>query len=216
MEITFIGHACFKIKGKDLTIVTDPYNPEKTGYKISKQKADLVLSSHDHFDHNNLDAVSDYKMAITTAGEYEVEGVYIEGIPTFHDEQEGAERGLNTMYQITMDDMNLLHMGDLGHELKKDTLERILDVDVLMIPVGGTYTINAKTAAKVISTIEPGVVIPMHYQTKDLTGLSKELDPVKKFLEEMGDENIKEIDKFKISKNSIPEETEIVVLTPTH
>ena len=217
MEITYIGHSCFKIKGKDLTLVIDPYEPKQTGYDISKLKADLVLSSHDHFDHNYFKAVSDYKMEIKTAGEYEVGGVYIEGIPTYHDDKEGSERGQNVMYQITMDDFNILHMGDLGHELSKETLEKILDIDVLLIPVGGTYTINAKTAAKVISSLEPGIVVPMHYQDNGGEGVGKELDQLKKFLEEMGDQNVKKTEKLKISSQSdIPEETEIVVLSPTY
>jgi len=217
MEITFIGHSCFKIKGKDVTIVIDPYVPDKVGYKLPKLSADILLISHGHDDHNHSEGVSDYKMLIDTAGEYEVEGAYIEGIQTYHDGSNGSERGKNIMYQITLEDITLLHMGDLGHELSKETLEKLSTVDVLMIPVGGTYTIDAKAAARVISSIEPGLVIPMHYQTDDLTGLSTELDPLKKFLDEMGDEGVKNLETLKVSSRSdIPEETGIVVLKPAH
>lgn len=217
MKIKYIAHSCFEIEGDDVTLVIDPYDPKKTYYEIPDLKADIVLSSHDHFDHNNMDAVKDYKMAITTAGEYEIDGVYIEGIPTFHDDQEGEERGSNTMYQITIDNFNVLHMGDLGHTLNQDTLQKILDIDILLIPVGGEYTINAETAAKAISTIEPGIIVPMHYQGEEETKLSKDLDPLEKFLDEMGgDGDIKRVDELKVSKSSIPEETEVIVINPTH
>lgn len=216
MEITFIGHSCFKIKGKSATIVIDPYEAY-IGYKLPRLSADLVLSSHPHKDHSNVSAVSDTKMVIDEAGEYEVADTYIEGIATWHDDSSGKERGKNVMYQITLDGFTLLHMGDLGHELNKDTLEKLSRVDVLMIPVGGELTIDAKAAARVISSIEPGYVIPMHYQTDDLTGLSKKLDPLKKFLDEMGEENVKNLETLKVSsQNDIPEETEIVILKPAH
>ena len=215
MEISFIGHSCFKIKGKDATVVIDPYNPEKTGYKLPKLEADVVLCSHQQDDHNYAEGVTGQSLTVTTAGEYEVKDVYIEGIPTFHDDKKGAERGQNIMYQITMDGLNILHAGDLGHELSQETLEKLVEIDILLIPVGGTYTIDAETATKVISSIEPGIVVPMHYSTKNTSGVLASLDPVKKFLDEMGVETIKEIEKLKISsKSEIPEETEVIVVTP--
>ncbi|OGC47571.1 hypothetical protein A2886_02165 [candidate division WWE3 bacterium RIFCSPHIGHO2_01_FULL_42_13] len=215
MEISFIGHSCFKIKGKNATLVIDPYNPEKTGYKLPKLEADVVLCSHQHGDHNHIAGVDGTHYDITTAGEYEVKDVYIEGIPTFHDEKHGADRGQNIMYQITMDGLNLLHVGDLGHELSQETLEKLVEIDVLMIPVGGTYTIDAETATKVISSIEPGIVVPMHYSTKNTSGVLAALDPLQKFLDEMGVEGAKEVDKLKVSsKADIPEETEVIVVTP--
>lgn len=216
MEITFIGHSCFRIKGKTATVVIDPYEPEETGYKLPKLEADVVLSSHDHFDHGYLDGVSETVLQVTTAGEYETKGVYIEGIPTFHDEASGEERGKNIMYQIHMDGLVILHMGDLGHELAKETLEKLTQVDVLLIPVGGEYTINAKTATKVISSVEPGIVVPMHYSTKATGKNLEKLDPVDKFLDEMGVEKVTEVGKLKISgKSDIPEETQVIVIKPT-
>lgn len=216
MEITYIGHSCFKIKGKNLELVIDPYDPDKTGYKLPKLTADVVLTSHEHDDHSFLDGVSGYKLAITTPGEYEINDVYIEGITTFHDDKEGKDRGKNTMFQITIDDMNILHVGDLGHLLNKETLEKILDIDVLMVPVGGFYTIDAEEASKLISSIEPGVVIPMHYKEDKANPLTKDMGELKKFLDEMGVENVTTQDKLKITKGEIPEETEVVVLNPTH
>ncbi len=215
VEIEFIGHSCFRIKGKEATLVVDPYNPEKTGFKLSKLDADIVLMSHQHDDHNYAEGIGGEHFDIETAGEYEIKDVHIEGIPTFHDESRGSERGQNIMYQISIDGFNILHAGDLGHELNQETLEKLAEVDVLLIPVGGTYTIDAQTAAKVISSIEPSIVIPMHYQTKGLTGLSKQLEPLEPFLDEMGIEKVTEVDKLKLSNRSdVPEETQVIVVKP--
>ncbi len=215
MEITYIGHSCFKIKGKTATLVIDPFD-NKIGLKMPKLKCDVLLNTHDHFDHTNNEAVSDYKLLINSPGEYEVNDVYIQGFKTFHDDKQGEERGINTIYLLDVDGFSILHLGDLGHELSDSTLENIGQVDVLMIPVGGFYTIDAETAAKVISSIEPGFVLPMHYKTADGTGVDK-IESLEKFLEEMGVEDVKKMDKLKINaKSDIPDETEIVVLTPAH
>lgn len=217
MEITYIGHSCFKLKGKETTIVIDPYDP-KIGYKMPKTDADILLVTHHHFDHNNTAAVANYSHLIDSPGEYEIKGTFIRGIQTFHDDQQGAERGGQTIFEMEIDGVNVVHLGDLGHELSKEALEKISDVNVLLIPVGGAYTINAKTAAKVVSSLEPGYVIPMHYKTDDLTGIDQ-LEPVTKFLDEMGldEKTVRKEDKLKISsKNDIPEETEVIVLNPGH
>lgn len=218
MEITYIGHACFKIKGKELSLVIDPYDPASTGYKMPKQSTDLVLLSHHHGDHAHLAAVSDYKLVVETPGEYELSDVFVYGFQTFHDNNEGRDRGKNTIFQIDIDGFSILHLGDLGHELSQETLEKISDTDVLLIPVGGFYTINADMASKVISSIEPAIVVPMHYQTEDLK-LGEKLDTLDVFLKEMGIDNasIKKEDKLKLSSRAdIPEETEIHLLTPQH
>ncbi len=216
MEITYIGHSCFKIKGKGVSIVIDPYDP-KIGYKLPKLEADVLLTTHDHFDHHNISGVSGYKILIEGPGEYEVNGAFIYGIPTSHDEKGGTERGVQTIYNIDIDGFTLMHLGDLGHELSKETIEKIPNVDVLMIPIGGVFTIDAEKAVKVISAIEPGIVLPMHYKTDDLVGFEK-LGGLDKFMDEMGVENnIKKDDKIKInSKGDIPEETEVVILKPAH
>ncbi len=216
MEITYIGHSCFKIKGKDSSIVIDPYDP-KIGYKLPKLECDVLLTTHDHFDHHNVDGVSGYKMLIEGPGEYELNGVFIYGIQVFHDDKQGEERGKQTIYLIDIDGITLLHLGDLGHELSKETLEKISKVDVLMIPIGGVYTIGPEKAVKVISSLEPGIVIPMHYKTDDLKGFD-DLAGVDKFMDEMGVENnVKSEDKLKVSTRSdIPEETEVVILKPSH
>ena len=199
-------------------MITDPYDPVKTGYKLPKLEADIVLVSHAHGDHNYIQGVSNHSLLIQTPGEYEKNGVTIYGLESFHDASQGAERGKNIIFVIEIDDFTILHLGDLGHQLDKETLEKIPNVDVLMIPVGGTYTIDAKEASKVISDLEPGIVIPMHYQTDDLTGLSKKLEPVEVFLHEMGaDGNVKSVEKLKLSgRSDVPDETSIVVLSSLH
>jgi L-ascorbate metabolism protein UlaG (beta-lactamase superfamily) len=217
MEIRYIGHACFEIKGKNVTLVIDPYD-EKVGYKLPKLSADVLLTTHDHFDHHNIKGVSDYKLLIDGPGEFETSGIFIYGRSVYHDSNEGKDRGDNTIFLINIDEFDVLHLGDLGHELSQHTLEKIHNVDILMIPVGGTYTIDAKTATKVISALEPGIVIPMHYKTDDLTGVDS-LTDLDTFLDEMGIENGDKEGKDKLvvkSKNEIPEETEVVILKPAH
>ena len=216
MEIIYVGHSCFKIKGKEVSLVIDPYD-SKVGYKLPKMDADIVLVTHPHFDHNNVEAVNNTKLVIDGPGEYESAGVFVNGFQTKHDDKEGNERGSNTIYLIEIEGIRILHLGDLGHELEQSSLEKIDVVDVLLVPVGGKYTIDAEMASKVISSIEPGFVIPMHYQTKDLTGVEG-LDTLEKFLEEMGiEDSVKRQEKLKItSKNDIPEETEVLVLEPSH
>jgi len=217
MEITYIGHSCFKIKDKTISLVIDPYNP-KIGYKLPKLSSDVVLVTHDHFDHNYIEGVSDYRLLVDGPGEYEVGGCFIYGKSVDHDEKNGEERGKVTMYLITIDDFNILHLGDLGRELTQEDMERIPSVDVLMIPVGNKYTIDEKTAVKVISALEPSYVIPMHYNTPDLTGIEG-LSGVEEFLEEMGvgDDVKKDLDKLVLnSQTDLDGETQVVVLKPAH
>jgi len=217
MEITYIGHSCFKIKTKSAIIITDPYDPKMLGYRLPKLDADLVTVSHSHPDHSNISGVTVSKLAITTPGEFEALDVSVVGIATFHDSSDGSVRGKNTIFLIEADGFNLLHLGDLGHELSKETLERLPEIDVLMIPVGGIFTIDSKLASKVISSIEPGYVLPMHYQTQDLVGIPEKMDGIEKFLHEMGEDGLKSVEKLKISsKSDIPDETEVVVLAPSH
>jgi len=217
MEISYIGHSCFRIKGKELTIIIDPYDPKMTGYKFPKQECDLLLVTHHHHDHDYIEGVSGYKLLIDNPGEYETSDVFVYGMDTAHDESGGGKRGKNTIYLIEIDGFSILHLGDLGHELSAETLEKISDVDILMIPVGGTYTIDAKTATKIISSLEPGIVIPMHYKTDGAT--IPNLDGVDKFLDEMGEDekSVRVEEKLKVSsKSDIPEDTEVVILTPNH
>jgi len=214
MEIQYLGHSCFRIKGKNAVVVIDPFNPTDLGLKLTKVTGDIVLVSHDHFDHNYLSGVEGTErrkepFVITGPGEYEVSGVAIAGIPTFHDETNGSLRGNNTVYVIHLDDLRVVFLGDLGHKLADKQLEEINGTDILMVPVGGVVTMDAKQASEVITQIDPKIVIPMHYK---LPGLALDLAPLDEFLNLMGKEGTLPIPKLTISKDKLPEETTVVLL----
>ena len=217
-KITFAGRSCFQIsvsnsKDHSADIVIDPFD-EKSGLKLPNFSADIVLSTHAHHDHNNIKAVKGDPFVISGPGEYEVKGVFVQGIPSWHDDKEGKERGSNTIYVIEAEDIKFCHLGDLGQkQLTDEQLEKIDTIDVLMIPVGGKYTIDSQEAQKIISQIEPKIVIPMHYA---LPKQSDDLDGVDKFLKVMGKNAIAPIDKLTVKDSTLPKEgaTEIVILEP--
>lgn len=214
MEITHIGHSCFLIKGKKVSLVVDPYNPEITGFKMPKQTAKILLNTHDHEDHSFNKQVN-FERLINTPGEFEIDDVYITGIPTFHDNKEGEERGKNIVFQIEIEGISVVHLGDLGHELNEKSISKMGKVDVLLVPVGGHYTIDAFVASKVISSLEPAIVIPMHYRSEDSS--QKDLDEVSKFLHEMGVSNPEKLDSLKITTpESDEKETRIIILNQDH
>ena len=217
-KIYWAGQSCFQIsisnsKDHSADIVIDPFEEEKAGLKLPNLSADIALISHNHKDHNNVKDLKGTPFVINGPGEYEVKEVFIQGIPSFHDDKDGKERGQNTIYIIEAEEMKFCHLGDLGQKLLTDEqLEKIDKIDVLMIPVGGTYTIDSSAAQKIISQIEPKIVIPMHYA---LPKLKVELDDVSKFLKTMGKPSITPIDKFVIKSSTIAKDgMEIVVLQP--
>lgn len=171
------------------------------------------MVSHNHHDHNNVKAISGKPFLIEGPGEYEIKGVFVQGIPSFHDEVLGKERGENTIYTIEAEGIRLCHLGDFGQkELSSEQIDAIGEADILMLPVGGFYTISAKEAVRVMSQIEPSVTIPMHYQ---LPKLKAKLDDVDKFLKATGIKKVEPLSKFSIKKKDIlPEEAKIIVLTP--
>lgn len=206
MEIKHIGHSCFEIKNKSITIVTDPFS-EEIGLKMPKLKANIVTISHDHYDHNNAEAITSNNpnkelFVVKNAGGYEVEGILIEGVSTFHDDKSGTLRGLNNVYDIKMDGITLCHLGDLGADLTEEQIEELDGVDVLFVPVGGKVTLDAEHAAKIVNKIEPRIIIPMHYQND---GLKLDLDSVDKFVKEIGLASEK-MDVLKIEKKDLPSE----------
>lgn len=209
MEISWVGHACFGLKGKTACLVTDPYDTQATGLKLPKLTADIVTVSHSHSDHANLRAIEGSPYVISGPGEYEIKEINVLGVAAYHDNKNGEQRGKNTIYNITMDGINIAHMGDLGHVLSSDQIEELGAVDVLLIPVGGVYTIDPHQAAKVTAELEPKVVIPMHYS---VPGLKYQLEGVEKFLKEMGAESVTPQPKLSIAKEKLPEETQVVVL----
>lgn len=213
MELTYIGHSCFNIKGKKVSVVIDPYNPEMLGHKMPKQNCKILLNSHSHEDHSFNQQVN-HEVLIDKPGEYEIDDVYIIGIQSFHDDKEGAERGQNIVFSIDIDGINIVHLGDLGHELNEKALSKLGSVDVLLVPVGGHFTVDSFTASKIISAIEPKLVIPMHYKTED--SKIKELDELSVFLHEMGEKNPEKLDSLKLNSQPANEDTKIIVLNPNH
>ncbi|MBQ9988210.1 MAG: MBL fold metallo-hydrolase [Clostridia bacterium] len=166
-KVTYLAHACFTLENEQgKVLLFDPYNAA-TGYTVHPTAADVVLVSHGHGDHNNLDMISTPYTLVNTAGITEAEGFKIEGIPTKHDEVNGAKRGDNLVFVVETDGLRVCHLGDLGHHLCEEQLKQIGKVDVLMVPVGGTYTVDAAMAATVCDDIGARIVIPMHYHAQD-------------------------------------------------
>lgn len=216
MDIYWGGQASFRLKGKTATVILDPFDPDFVGLKFPKDwQADVVLSSHEHQDHNNTSSISSPKGASPAVfkdpGEYEVGGVVITGISSFHDNSSGSERGLNTIFHLMFDNLNIVHLGDLGQSrLSEEQIIQIGEVDILLVPVGSVYTIDGKAAAEIVSQLEPKIIIPMHFF---LEGLKFELDGVEKFLKEMGVENVTPQPKLSVTKDRLPEEPQVVVLS---
>lgn len=212
MDIIYLGHSAFKISGKNGTVVTDPFDPEMVGLKFPSVKADLVTISHDHKDHNRSDLVEGSRKVISGPGEYEVGGISIIGIGSYHDDKKGVERGKNTMYVIEMDSLRIAHLGDLGHKLTEEAVNKLGDIDILMVPVGGVFTIDAAGAVDVTRAIEPNIIIPMHYKMDGMNDSFTGLSPVDDFVKAIGT-NKEELSQLKISQAGVnPDEQKLVVL----
>jgi len=208
MEISWLGHSCFRIRGRQATVITDPYPPE-LGYSLGKPTAHIVTVSHQHPGHSYVQGISGEPRLVTGPGEYEISGVLITGIATFHDLERGQKRGKNTVYLIEADEVSVCHLGDLGHVLTAEQVEEIGTVDVLLLPVGGVSTINAPVAAEVVRQLEPKAVVPMHYKTE---ALSWELEPVDRFLKEIGVKEINSQPKLSFTRSSLPVSTQVFLL----
>lgn len=216
MTITWFGHSCFRIEAKEahstgsgqVSILVDPFSKD-LGLRPPRIKDDLVLVTHSHYDHNDTSSINPEAMLINGPGEYEKQGIYVRGILSYHDKNKGKERGLNTIYIIKAEDMTVCHMGDFGQDgFEGNQLDDIGDVDLLMIPVGGNYTIDYKEAVEVVSQIEPKIIIPMHYK---IEGLKVDIDSSDKFIKEIG-LTPEKVDKLKIVKKNLPtEEMKLVV-----
>jgi L-ascorbate metabolism protein UlaG (beta-lactamase superfamily) len=208
-EIVWLGHASFRLKSKDATIVTDPYD-KSLGLGNPGQRADIVTVSHRHPHHDAVATVKGDPMVIDGPGEYEVRGVFITGVWSYADAQKGEERGRNIIFLFHLDDLIVCHLGSLGHTLNSQQLEAIGGVDVLLVPVGGSNaSLSATKASEVISQIEPKVVIPMHYSIGKET---LEMDSLDKFTKEMGLKDLVPQDKFAMKASELGETTQVVVL----
>jgi L-ascorbate metabolism protein UlaG (beta-lactamase superfamily) len=209
MEITWLGHSCFKLKGKQATVITDPFSPA-IGYALGKVTADIVTVSHPHPGHSYVQGVADEPRVLKSPGEYESAGVLTVGVHTYHDNEKGAQRGKNTAFVIDVDDVMICHLGDLGHVLTAEQVAEIDGVDVLLIPVGGVSTIDAVQAAQIVRQLEPKIVIPMHYKTE---AEKKDLETADRFLKEMGVKEAIAQPKLLVNKSSMPLTMQVVMLS---
>ncbi|MFA6159757.1 MAG: MBL fold metallo-hydrolase [Parcubacteria group bacterium] len=216
MIIQYYGHSCFKIttkpagRGKDdVAVFFDPFD-KSVGLRPPQGQADLVLVSHNHADHNNVEALKGEPNVIDIPGEYSAKGANIIGIASYHDDKNGAERGENTIFVLEAEDLRICHLGDLGTDLSEKQLEKINGIDILMIPIGGgDYTIDGKKAVDIIKKIEPKIIIPMHYKIK---GSTVDIDDEKVFCNEIGNCPKEKVSKINIKKKDLEEKEMEVIL----
>ena len=211
MEITWYGHSCFRLTERSMaTVVTDPFDNKITGYDQLKLRADIVTVSHDAPGHNNAQAVKGKSHVITGPGEFEIGGVFITGVQTNHVSKKQPEEARNTLYMFDYDGINIVHLGDMGRVPSQTEVEALGTVHIALVPVGGGTSLNAAKAVEVISLLEPGIVIPMHYGT---SASSLKLAPVDKFLKEMGVGELEPQPSLKVTRTTVPEETKVVLLS---
>ncbi len=211
MEITWYGHSCFRLaeRGK-ASVVTDPFG-EQLGLALPKLKAEIVTVSHEAHGHSNASAVKGVQRVITGAGEYEIGGVFIIGVAMHNTSQEAPKP--NIAYVLDFDGLRVAHLGDLDHIPPQSVIEALETVHVALIPVGGGGGLNATQAVELISLLEPNYVIPMHYQLPNSTVA---LDPLDRFLREMGVSRVQQEQVFKVTGSGMPEQTQIIVMEQSH
>ncbi len=209
MKIQWLGHACFLFVSKDGTrVLTDPFDP-KVGYPVPEVAADIVTASHQHSDHNYFKAVQGQFTRVEKPGETTLRGVHIKGVSTFHDDTHGSQRGQNILFRFTIDGLNILHCGDLGHALTPEQVQAVGPLDVLILPVGGYYTINAATAQKVMQQLNPALTIPMHFKTPVMDFPIESVDP---FLNLVGGGRRAGKAEIEVSREDVKEKGGVVVL----
>lgn len=208
IEITWMGHAMFMIQdSKGTKIITDPYSA-KTGYRPPEVSADIVTVSHRHYDHDNINVVGGNPQIVESPGKVDVKGITIEGIPSYHDEVKGQERGRNTIFKFYINGLTVVHMGDFGQPITGDQVDALKGSDILLIPIGGTYTIDANQATEIIKYVGPKIAIPMHYKTEDTVINIAPIDP---FISQV--QNVREKQSHAtVSKSSLPDETEVWIM----
>ncbi len=211
MEITWYGLSCFRLTERGMaTIVTDPYDHTSTGLEPLKLRGDIVTISHDASGHNNQQSVKGRTQVLTGPGEYEIGGVFITGVQTNGQIKKGIDEPRNTLYVFDYDGVTVAHLGDLRRVPSQAEIEALGNVSVALVPVGGGGGLSPSKAIEMISLLEPGIVIPMHYHTP---GIKLKLSPVTKFLKEMGIANLEPQTSLKLSRSNVPEETKVILLT---
>ncbi len=210
LQIRWHGHSCFEITN-DVTIVTDPHDGRSIGIPTPNVAGDIILVSHNHYDHNSVKSVEkENSKVITDERKRTVGSIQISGIPAFHDTAQGERRGNMILYKFTCDDITFCHLGDLGHELDEKSVQQIGTIDILFIPVGGNYTIDAEQAWRVIQMLKPKITIPMHYR---IEGLSIPIAGIEPFLEKNIYKIIKVGNEIDIEKDDLPKQPEVWVFT---
>lgn len=208
MDLTWLGHACFRMRGREGIVLTDPPDP-RSGNAIPKTEAHLVTISHDDPGHSSLKSVGGEPVVLSGPGEYEVREILVTGVGTWHDEEKGARRGPNTVFTIRLDELSICHLGDLGHSLAPEALERIGDVDIVLVPIGGAETnLAAATAAEVVHQLDPKVVVPMSYDPDD----HKKDSPYERLLHELGVKDLTPVPKLSVTRGALPENVQVVAL----
>jgi L-ascorbate metabolism protein UlaG (beta-lactamase superfamily) len=210
LRIRWHGHSCWEIKNV-ITLVTDPHDGKSIGIPAPNVQGDIILVSHDHYDHNSVKTVEKTGCKVITDGrKRSIDDVEINGVESFHDEDQGAKRGNNIMYKFTMDGIKFCHLGDLGHDLDDEAVEKIGEVDVLFIPIGGTFTVDDKQAWDVIKKIRPRIVVPMHYK---IGGLSLSISGIDDFLKQNPYNLLHVGNEIDIEKEDLPSEPEVWTFT---
>jgi L-ascorbate metabolism protein UlaG (beta-lactamase superfamily) len=210
LQIRWHGHACFEITN-DKTLVTDPHDGKSIGIPAPSVAGDIILVSHDHYDHNKVKSVEkEESKVVTDERKRTIDNVEIQGIPSYHDECHGEKRGNNIIYKFTLDGVTFCHLGDLGHDLDEETIQKIGYVDILFVPVGGTFTVDANGAWGVVNKIKPRIIIPMHYK---IGGLSLPITGIDPFLNKNTFKILKVGNEIDIEKEDLPKEPEIWTFT---
>ncbi len=208
MEITWLGHCCFRIRAKEATVVTDPCD-KTTGYSLGRPTGDLVTVSIDDPSHNYVAGVAGDPRVIDGPGEFEIAGASVVGVTTYRDKEKAAGAGRNVAFVIELEDLRICHLGGIGHVPTSDQVEQIGNIDILLVPVGGGNALDAPPAAETVSLLEPKLVIPMHFKT-DIE--KRPLDPIDRFLKEMGAKSSETHAKIAVTRSSLPEETQVLIL----
>jgi len=206
MEITWLGHGCFRIRAKEATVVTDPVD-KTSGYSLGRPTADLITVSCDHPAHNAVGAIAGEPRVIDGPGEFEISGASVVGVTTWRGKDRSA--GRNISYVIELEDVRIGHLGGIGHVPTSDQAEELGAVDILLVPVGGGDALDAATAAETVSLLEPKLVIPMHFKTDTD---KQALDPVDRFLKEMSLKSDERHAKIAVTRSSLPDETQVLIL----
>lgn len=216
MEITWYGLSCFRIREGGVIVVCDPYD-KALGPALPKLRADIVTISHDRPGHNAADRVTGEPKVLRSPGEYEIKNIFTTGLATHHRRQKGETPERNVAFFFEFGDLTVAHLGDIGEVPSQSEIEElnIGEVDVLLVPVGGGQTLDPTRAVEIVGMFEPRIVIPMHYRHPGLAdGLTEQLEPVEKFLKELGAVAPDPVDILKLSKSNLPEETQVVLLNP--